>query len=124
MGRKYIVSRKNSRRGPIRAADEMDFDDFDDFEDDGFEDALDDIQDTVDDIQDKVEDIKPDPTRIEVRNNISGHYIAECEECYGIFISATVKSDQRVDSVTGECPLCGNDTTQYLKWYIKPADED
>lgn len=122
---KFRVQPK-SRKQKVFAADDFDFnlDDIEDIQNDEFSDALDNIQDTVEDIQNTVEDIQPDSTRIEIKNNINGHYIAECQECYGIFISATVKSDQRVESVTGECPLCGNNTTQYLKWFVQSTEED
>lgn len=68
-------------------------------------------------------DIDQDDVNIEIDNNIENHYIAECERCHGIFISAVVLSDQHVDSISGICPLCGKDTDQSLKWVIKPIEE-
>lgn len=114
-------SRIQSRNRRITAADE-DFEDIDgqiDNVDDTFNDTLDDVSDTVEDIQDAVTDDKEDEVNIDIENNIDDHYIAECEKCHGIFISATVESDQEVTKVTGECPLCGEETDQYLKWIVK-----
>lgn len=93
--------------------------------DDGFAEKLDDVADTVEDIQNTVDndDVKEEDVDIDIENNISGHYIAECERCKGIFISATVQSDQAVESVTGECPLCGEETEQLLKWVVTPVTE-
>ena len=97
-----------------------------DLDNDGFADKLEDVVDTVEDIQDTVdnEDEEAADIDIDLENNISNHYIAECDKCKGVFISATVRSDQRVSSVTGECPLCGEETEQYLKWYVTPATDD
>ena len=130
--KKFSVS-PSSKRTKITAAEEDDFDiqvddnySVDDIDvDDNFNDKLDDVVDTVEDIQDTVDsdDQKEEDVSIDIENNISGHYVAECEKCKGIFISATVQSDQRVESVTGECPLCGEDTEQYLKWVITPISE-
>lgn len=105
----------------IMAAEE-----FDDFEADdiAFNDQLEDIQDTVEDIQDTVEDIQEDDVDIDIDNNISEHLIAECENCKGIFISAMIASEQEVDSINGICPLCNKDTTQILKWIVKPYPEE
>lgn len=101
------------------AIDEMDFGGDIDGVEDGFNDTLDDVADAVEDIQDTVDDDKEDEVTIEIENNIDDHYIAECEKCGGIFISATVESDQEVHKVTGECPLCGEETDQYLKWIVR-----
>ena len=96
-------------------------DDIDDVEEDdaALSDAVDDVADTVEDLQDSIEDVKDDDVAISVNNNIGGHYIAECDQCNGIFISAVVESDQEIESVSGICPLCGKETEQYLKWIIK-----
>ena len=88
-------------------------------EDDDIEDAIDDIADNVEDLQDSVDEIKEDDVEISINNNIADHFIAECDKCNGIFISAVVDSDQEIDHVTGTCPLCGNETEQYLKWVIR-----
>lgn len=90
-------------------------------EDDDVQDSLDDVQDTLDDVQDSLEDITEDDPNIEVDNNIEGHYIAECEKCHGVFISAMVESDEKVESIKGTCPLCENDTEQFLKWIVRKA---
>lgn len=86
-----------------------------------FNDTLDDVADTVSDIQDAVEEIEEDDVDIEVDNNITNHYIAECDTCHGVFISAMIKSDQVVDHISGVCPLCEKETNQYLKWVIEDA---
>lgn len=87
--------------------------------DDEFTDAVDQAADTVEDLQDAVDDYEEDDDSIAVNTNISDHYIAECDKCHGIFISAVVLSDQDVESVTGVCPLCGKESDQVLKWVIK-----
>lgn len=118
---------KNSR---IVAADddfENDFgNDFDDVnildDDDGFNDQLDDIADDIEDMKDDIDDISEDDPSIEVENNIDGHYIAECDKCHGIFISAVSESDQEVTSITGVCPLCDAESEQFLKWVVKAVE--
>jgi hypothetical protein len=90
----------------------------------GFEDTLDDVADTVDDMQDQLDDIDEDDVAIEIDNNISGHYVAECDRCHGVFITAIVESDQEIEKVSGICPLCDKETDQYLKWIIKDANSD
>ncbi len=102
----------------IVAADE-DFDDFEMDETDGMMDAVDDVADAVEDVQDSMEDVREDDVAIEMNNNISNHYIAECDKCYGVFISAVIESDQEIDHVSGICPLCNKESDQYLKWIIK-----
>lgn len=111
----------------VKAADEDEnFDDFDDYDmnsdDDTLTDAIDDVADSVEDIQDSVDDMKEDESEIAINNNIADHYIAECQRCNGIFISAVVDSDQQIDHVTGTCPLCGRETEQNLKWVIRPIE--
>lgn len=107
----------------IKAADE-DFEMNEDIDDaDGIMDAIDDVADNVEELQDAVDDVKEDEVEIAMNNNITDHFIAECERCNGIFISAVVDSDQVIDHVTGICPLCGRETEQYLKWIIKAANE-
>ena len=90
--------------------------------DDTFDDKLDDIADTVDDMQEDIEDIQEEDDNIEADNNIEDHYIAECEKCHGIFISAMIESDQEVEKITGICPLCGKESDQYLRWVVKPIE--
>ena len=116
-----------SKRQSIMAADEFDRDfvDFGDFEDepiqdnDNLDDQIDELSDTVEDLQDTLDDVDEDDVAIEIDNNIANHFIAECEKCKGIFISAVVESDQDVSSVNGICPICGKETEQILKWIIK-----
>lgn len=101
-------------------------DDFDNeyIEDDSFGDELDDLADSVENLQDQVEDeIDEDEVDIELDNNIDGHYIAECERCHGVFISAMLESDQSVDKITGTCPLCEKESDQYLKWIVKAVEK-
>lgn len=82
------------------------------------------LVDDVDDLKDLLEDeIFEDGTSIDIDNNIEDHYIAECEQCKGIFISAVIKSDQHVDKISGVCPLCEKSTDQYLKWIIIPSKD-
>lgn len=110
----------------IKAAGEEDFEDaFDDEEDaDGIMDAIDDVADNVEDLQDVIDDVEEDEVEIAINNNIADHFIAECDKCNGIFISAVVDSDQVIDHVSGVCPLCGKETEQYLKWIIKSVEEN
>lgn len=80
------------------------------------------IDDTdFDESEDEVieDDVEEDDVDIEIENNIDNHFIAECDSCHGIFISALVETDQEVEMISGTCPICGKDTDQYLKWIIK-----
>ena len=103
---------------------------FDDFEnnfitedpDDTVSDTLDDLAVNVEDMQDQIDDVDEDEPSIDVDNNIEGHYIAECERCHGIFISAMIESDQEVEKISGVCPLCEKETDQYLKWVVKSVE--
>lgn len=134
MSRRFVVKASksmnphNKQHRRVTAADE-DLDNMDLEEDIGdidgaFNDTLDDVADTVEDIQDTVDEDKEDPIDISIENNIDDHYIAECEKCHGVFISATIESDQDVTKVTGECPLCGEESDQYLKWVIKAVSHE
>lgn len=87
-------------------------------------DAVDELTDAVNDIQEDLEDIQEDAPAIQTENNIEGHMIAECDKCYGIFISAMIKSDQKVDSIKGVCPLCGKESTQKFNWFISKLEYD
>lgn len=87
-------------------------------------DNIDDIADQIDDVQDAVDDIDEDDINIDIENNITDHYIAECDSCHGIFISAMIESDQIVDHISGVCPICGKETDQYLNWIVREADFD
>ena len=102
--------RINRNRKPIMAA-EVDGDDI--------RETIDDLADSVTEVQDVVEEVSEDNPEIEVDNNIANHFIAECDNCHGIFISAMVETDQDVKSVTGICPLCDKESEQILKWIIK-----
>lgn len=129
--KKRVTSSVNTRgKSRIVAADE-DFDQLTDDEepvvvndDEGFTDSIDDLADQVDDIQDQVDDIQEDGVTIDTDNNISNHYIAECDTCHGIFISAMIESDQKVEKISGVCPLCEKETDQYLRWIVKDVTDD
>lgn len=110
----------------VTAEDDPDSDDTDEPEDnlegpddDDTAEVIDDLADAVEDVQDAVDDVQEDDTVIETENNIASHYIAECDVCYGVFVSAVTESDQKIDHISGECPLCGKTTEQYLKWIVK-----
>jgi len=125
----------NNRSNRIYAADEDEgfdipdegggegFDEGGDFgEDEGMDDTLEGIADDIEDMQDDLEEIQEDDVNIETENNIEDHYIAECDRCHGIFISAVTESDQVIESIKGRCPLCDKESEQFLKWVIKPID--
>lgn len=117
-----IFASTKSSKTKITAAD----DDYDFAEDvDDFSDTVDDLSDTVDDLKDAVDDgvFDQDKPDIEIDNNISGHYIAECDRCHGIFISAVIESDQEIDSISGVCPVCNKETEQHLNWVIKDVND-
>lgn len=103
----------------ITAADESD--DGSDY--DGINDTLDDMADNIEVMQDTLDDVTEDDPDIEIDNNITNHYIAECDKCSGVFISAVTESDQEVQSVTGICPICGKESEQLLKWIVREANE-
>ena len=116
-------SKGGSKKRHIFAADDDQY--FDDDlleEDDGLGTTLDNIEDNIEDIQDQVNDVQEDDVNIEMDNNIDRHYIAECDRCHGIFISAVIESDQEVEKISGVCPLCEKESDQYLKWIIKSVD--
>lgn len=127
MKRRFRVTASSSgKRQFIYAADEDEgFDDtsFDDFDDEDLDETIDDVADTVEDIQDDLDDVQEDKPSIETDNNIEGHYIAECEKCHEVFISAVIESEQQVDHVSGICPLCGEQSDQYLKWVIVKTED-
>lgn len=116
-------SKGESKKRRIFAADDDQY--FDDDlleEDEGLGTTLDNIEDNIEDIQDQVDDVQEDDVNIEMDNNIDGHYIAECDRCHGVFISAVIESDQEVEKISGVCPLCEKESDQYLKWVIKSVD--
>lgn len=92
-------------------------------EESGAADAIDDLADDVEDLQDQVEDITEDDPSIEIDNNIAEHYIAECDRCHGVFISAVIKSDQKVDKISGICPLCQHESDQLLRWVVTEVSD-
>lgn len=100
----------------------------DTYEGDGIGDLSEDLSelsDSLENVQEELQsdDIEEDEINIEKENNIANHYIAECDSCHGIFISAVMESDQELSSITGICPLCGKETTQYLNWIIRDVDK-
>lgn len=111
----------------LAADDDFGFEDVDDmeagFEDDNVEDTIDEVADSIDDLQDTVEEVQEDDVNIDVENNIEDHYIAECDKCHGIFISAMLESDQVIDHISGTCPLCQKESEQYLYWVIKKVEQ-
>ena len=130
-----ISANRYKNKKSIMAAGDEDFDNmFDDVDgggatvedpDSGIDDQLDDIADDIDEIQDQVDDIQEDDPSIDMDNNISNHYIAECDKCHGLFISAVIESDMDLQSINGVCPLCGKESEQFLKWIIRDVgDED
>lgn len=111
-----IYSSTDVAGDPVTAAGDLTGDEFDD--------QLDDMAGSLEDMQDTLEEVTEDEPNIEVDNNISDHYIAECDRCHGVFISAMVESDQEVERITGICPLCGKESDQYLKWIIRDVDSE
>ena len=110
----------------IVAADEFDDFGFDEPEMDDEEalgDKLDTMADDIDAIGDDLDEIEEESNDIEIDNNISDHYIAECQKCHGVFISAMSLSTESVTEITGQCPLCNDETTQELKWVVKSIDD-
>lgn len=120
-----VTASSDGTRKVVYAADEdvedTSFDNFDDEID--LDETIDDVADTVEDIQDDLDEVEEDKPSIDTDNNIAGHYIAECEKCHEVFISAVIESDQQVDHVSGICPLCGEQSDQYLKWVIVNTED-
>lgn len=89
-------------------------------------DALDEASDKIDDLQEAVSDVDeyPHDPVFDIENNIDNHYIAECDRCHEVFISAVVESDSEVSSVQGECPCCHEETTQNLKWIVRNVNSE
>lgn len=107
----------------VFAADSNPYLDEEMIDDKDLQDNLEDIQDNIEDIQDQVDGIEEDDPNIETDNNIANHYIAECDRCHGLFISAMIESDQEVEKISGICPLCEKESDQYLKWVVKSIEE-
>lgn len=115
---------KSNKRSIFAADDDSYFDDTLPEDDEGLGDTLDNLSDQVEDLQDSIDDVDEDSVTIDTDNNISNHYIAECDNCHGIFISAVVESDQEVNSISGICPLCEKDTSQLLKWIVRDVNDE
>ena len=83
------------------------------------------VEEDVEELDSEEEPEDPeDSPGIETDNNIAGHYIAECNRCHGVFISALMESDQHVEFLSGVCPLCEKESDQYIKWVIKPVEDE
>lgn len=121
--RHFIVKPKNIYASDRIVGEAIMGDDMQTDEPAGLSDALDDVQDQVEDIQDQVDEVDEDEIDIEVNNNIEDHYVAECDRCHQVFISAVVESDQEVESISGVCPLCGKESEQFLKWIIRSTED-
>lgn len=120
---KQIVKKIYAAEGDFNDENNFDLEDVDSPEE-GIADSVDDMAEQVEDLQDTIDDAsEPDDVNIDTYNNIAGHYIAECEKCHQIFISAVVESDQQVSSIQGICPFCNEDTTQDLKWVVVPTSD-
>lgn len=126
-----VVANSDNTRSVVYAADDDEFmaDNFDDFNEDDAEnpdldETVEDLADTAEDLHDAVDsNIEEDDPSIQTDNNIESHYIAECDECGGIFVSAVLHSDQTLNSISGICPLCGKESEQHLKWVIVPTED-
>ena len=114
-----------SKKSAVFAAeDDMNFDSLDeDLDENDGEFESDSDQELDDYVEDDIEEIDEDDVDIDTDNNIANHYIAECDACHGVFISAMIESDQQVDHISGICPLCNKDSDQYLKWIIRDVDD-
>ena len=120
--KKYIKAAVDDDEFDDMSFDEPESETQDEKDEDSAADSLDSMADTSDEISDSLEDFQEDNADIDVNNNISDHYIAECEKCHGVFITAVTVSDQKIDRISGTCPLCDQDCDQYLKWVIKDVD--
>ena len=67
-------------------------------------------------------DIEEDDIQIGSENNISDHFIAECDNCHGVFITSIEQTDEIIESISGICPLCEKESDQHLNWVIKDVD--
>jgi len=108
----------------IVAADEddegFDYDDEGDYVDEKLvEDTVDDLEESVEEFTDLMTDFEEDDIDIEIEANISNRYIAQCDGCQDVFISALEETDQIVDKISGVCPMCEKSTDQYLKWIVR-----
>ena len=115
----YIAAADDDEFDSELINDEFDSEFINDADEDNIDNQLDDIADNIEDIQDTVDDIQEDDVSIDTDNNIANHYIAECDNCHSVFITAVLESDQTVEKISGICPICEKETDQYLRWVIK-----
>lgn len=128
---KSITGSVSSKSRKIYAAegdDEFDDEDMIDLDDEDFDEedseAGEDFEDD-EDFEDELEDeVELDETNLPTDNNIENHYIVECDNCHGIFISALVESDQLVRNIRGICPLCDKESDQYINWIVRKVDNE
>lgn len=81
------------------------------------------VEEDAEELESEEPEDPEDGPSIDTDNNIAGHYIAECNRCHGVFISALMESDQHVEFLSGVCPLCEKESDQYIKWVIKPVED-
>lgn len=111
----------------IMAAEEDPFEDMGFDEDDENLDQDTEIEEQDSELEEENEDefdvdIEEDDIQIGSENNISDHFIAECDNCHGVFITSIEQTDEIIESISGICPLCEKESDQYLKWVIKDVD--
>lgn len=126
-----VLGVSNSNHATILAADDDEPNDAFNFDDEPGDNNFgldeDDESEFDSDIEDpenteiQMEDPEEEP-HVAADNNISGHYIVECDRCQGVFISALTESDQVVENIHGVCPLCQKESDQYVKWVVKPVE--
>lgn len=105
--------------------DDMGEDDVDEIEEEvDIEQTLDDLSETIATIKDTLTAYEEDLPDIEVENNITDHYIAECDNCHGVFITAIEDTGTEINDISGICPLCDEESLQELKWVIRDAHPD
>lgn len=125
-----ISKSTDGRKTRIVAADEEQFDDMDlDEEVDAAKDdvdaltTLDELSDNLSELKDSLKEFEEDEVDIEMLNNITDHYIAECERCHNVFITAIEESSEEINDISGVCPVCDEESVQKLKWIIRNAKE-
>lgn len=128
---KSITGSTSSRGCKIYAAegdDEFDDADMVDLDDEDFDEEESEARkdfENDEDFEDELEDeVELDETNLPTDNNIENHYIVECDNCHGIFISALVESDQLVRNIRGICPLCDKESDQYINWIVRKVDNE
>lgn len=112
----------------IVAADEDSYDDMDMDEAvevaEGETDALTtigELSDNLAELKESLSEFEEDEVDIEVLNNITDHYIAECEKCHNVFITAIEESGEEIHDISGICPVCDEESIQKIKWVIRDA---